>query len=114
MLRRGSRGKVWEVLLDQRAMARFSQLEEAVEAVDYEIARLGRTAAASARSDAPWRSAPAPPSLIDQYREKPRSLAEALHRLTFERVARSEAASSKASRPQPAKPSGARRVRDDA
>jgi superfamily II DNA or RNA helicase len=55
----GTRGKAWEVSRDQRVVARFSRLEEAVQAVDYEIGRMGRAAAASAHGRAPWREAPA-------------------------------------------------------
>ena len=53
--RRPGRGKVWEVLLDDKAMARFSQLEEAVAAVDYEVEQRGRSAALSALPTAAWR-----------------------------------------------------------
>jgi ATP-dependent helicase IRC3 len=59
VLRRGGRGKVWEIELDGRVMDRLSTLEQAVEAVDYEIDRMGRGASASARDDAPWRNRPA-------------------------------------------------------
>lgn len=55
ILRRAPRGKIWEVTLDGRPQARFSRIEEAVEAVDYEIARLGPHAIASARPEAEWR-----------------------------------------------------------
>jgi hypothetical protein len=55
VLKRGARGKVWEIELDGRVMDRFSTLELAVEAVDYEIDQMGRRASASARDDAPWR-----------------------------------------------------------
>ena len=51
-----ARGKVWEIRLDGRTMDRHSTLEEAVQAVDYEIDRMGRLTAASARPDAQWRS----------------------------------------------------------
>ena len=37
VLKRGARGKRWEVAIDDRAMERFSTLEDAVQAVDYEI-----------------------------------------------------------------------------
>src|SRR5450432_3054168 len=56
VLRRGARGKVWQVELDGRVMDRFTTLEQAVEAVDYEIDQMGRAASASARDDAPWRA----------------------------------------------------------
>jgi len=49
------RGKRWEVRLDGKVKDRFSSIEAAVEAVDYEVARMGARAAASARDDASWR-----------------------------------------------------------
>jgi len=55
VLKRAQRGKAWEVTLDGKLMARFSTSEEAIEAVDYEIARLGPSASASARQQAAWR-----------------------------------------------------------
>ncbi|HVK66769.1 MAG TPA: DEAD/DEAH box helicase, partial [Polyangium sp.] len=57
---RGARGKRWEVLVDGESMARFSRIEEAVEAVDYEVQGMGRAAEASALAGAAWRSEPAP------------------------------------------------------
>jgi superfamily II DNA or RNA helicase len=54
---RGGRGKRWEVRVDGAVMERFSTLEQAVEAVDYEVARRGRHAAASALPGAAWRRA---------------------------------------------------------
>jgi ATP-dependent helicase IRC3 len=56
VLKRGARGKKWEVSLDGKVVERFSQMEEAVAAVDYEIEQWGRATAASARPEAPWRS----------------------------------------------------------
>ncbi len=58
VLSRAPRGKRWEVTLDGAVMARFSKLEEAVEAVDYELSRRSRAVESSARSGAPWRRAP--------------------------------------------------------
>jgi superfamily II DNA or RNA helicase len=52
VLRRAARGKAWEVTLDGKPVARFSRLEEAVQAADYEIARMGRSVSASARNGA--------------------------------------------------------------
>ncbi len=57
VLRRASRGKAWEVVLDGKTMDRFSRMEDAVQAVDYEIGRMGRAVAASALESAPWRRA---------------------------------------------------------
>lgn len=79
---RGARGKKWEVSLDGKVMGRFSQIEEAVEAVDYEVQRMGRAVAASALPGASWRSAPAPEGA------KARTLGEALTLDVFSQVMR--------------------------
>jgi superfamily II DNA or RNA helicase len=50
------RGKRWEVRMNGKVRERFSTLEAAVAAVDYEIGRRGPRALASAREGAPWRS----------------------------------------------------------
>ncbi|HEY6081043.1 MAG TPA: ATP-dependent helicase, partial [Polyangiaceae bacterium] len=55
VLARAARGKRWEVAIDGRVQERFSSLEAAVEAVDYEISRRGREASASAQAAATWR-----------------------------------------------------------
>jgi ATP-dependent helicase IRC3 len=55
ILQRAARGKRWEVCLDGRVRDRFSSIEAAVEAVDYEITRMGPRAAASALANAAWR-----------------------------------------------------------
>lgn len=57
ILQRRARGKRWEVSLDGKPRDRFSSIEAAVEAVDYEISRMGAHALASAREQAPWRRA---------------------------------------------------------
>ena len=57
VLRRPGRGKVWEVVMDGRPMERFARIEEAVDAVDFEIERMGRATALSAKHDASWRRA---------------------------------------------------------
>lgn len=57
---RGARGRRWEVSLDGRAVERFSAIEEAVQAVDFEVHRMGRAAESSARAEASWRRAAAP------------------------------------------------------
>lgn len=51
VLAKAARGKRWEIAVDGVVMERFSTLEQAVEAVDYEVDQLGRTAAA--RVEAP-------------------------------------------------------------
>ncbi|HYJ08707.1 MAG TPA: helicase-related protein, partial [Polyangiaceae bacterium] len=56
VLKRAERGKRWEVSLDGRVQERFSTVEAAVEAVDYEIARMGTQPRVSALPDAPWRA----------------------------------------------------------
>lgn len=70
VLKRGGRGKIWEILSNGKPVERFSRMEEAVEAVDYEMDRMGRLTAASARPEAPWRT----------------ERADALRLATFERV----------------------------
>ena len=62
--RKGSRR--WRVTLDGKEMARFSRLEEAVEAVDHEVGRRGRAAATSALPGAGWRAEPVDPDLRAQ------------------------------------------------
>jgi superfamily II DNA or RNA helicase len=65
VLKKAARGKAWEVVLDGRTMDRFSKMEDAVAAVDYEIGRMGRLTAASALESAAWRREPSstPPVL---------------------------------------------------
>jgi superfamily II DNA or RNA helicase len=53
-----ARGKRWEVTMDGRVMERFSTVEEAVQAVDYEVEQMGPQARASARHEAAWRRVP--------------------------------------------------------
>lgn len=80
VLLRGARGKRWEVRMDGEVVARFSQIEEAVEAVDHEVHRMGRAAAASALPSAPWRASPAPEG------SKAPTLEEALRLRAFHRA----------------------------
>ena len=61
ILKRVARGRAWEVTVDGTPRERFSTLDEAVQAVEYEVERRGRTAALSALPGAPWRRRPAPP-----------------------------------------------------
>lgn len=84
VLLRGARGKRWEVSLDGKVVERFSRVEEAVEAVDYEVAQLGRAAAASALAGAAWRRAAAPEPAAPGKRAG--TLAEALRLSAFQRV----------------------------
>jgi superfamily II DNA or RNA helicase len=77
VLRRPGRGKVWEVLIDNTTMARLSELEEAVSAVDYELERLGRAVATSALASAIWRQPP--PGGVSQADILQKALWEKLH-----------------------------------
>lgn len=90
VLARGSVGKRWEVRVDDRVLDRFSTLEDAVQAVDYEIDRRGPAAAASARDDAAWRFAPVPAPLIGGLGDRRvAGHAEALRWLVWNAVTRS-------------------------
>ena len=88
VIKRGARGKIWEIELDNRVMDRCSTLEQAVEAVDYEIAQLGHAASASARDDAPWRARPAPAALLGRLRTRDRvtSHADALRLAVWQQL----------------------------
>jgi hypothetical protein len=55
VLARAARGKRWEVQMDGKVRERFSSLEAAVEAVDFELSRRGPRVLASALEGAPWR-----------------------------------------------------------
>ena len=57
---RDERGRRWKVRLDGKQVARFSRVEEAVEACDYEVRRLGAVARESALPSAGWRRQPSP------------------------------------------------------
>jgi ATP-dependent helicase IRC3 len=61
VVRRPGRGKIWEITVDGKVMERFSRLEEAVEAVDFELERRGPRAAQSALATAAWRRVPSGP-----------------------------------------------------
>ncbi len=56
----GGRGRRWLVRLGNREVARFSTVVEAVQAVDYEVDRMGRHATESSRPGAAWRGKPPP------------------------------------------------------
>ena len=82
--RRGS--KRWRVVVDGKEQARFSRMEDAVEAVDYEVGRKGKACAASARPSAAWRRAPVPHDLALALAERRLTAAthgEALRLLAF-------------------------------
>ncbi len=55
VLQRAARGKRWEVSIDGDIMDRFSKIEDAVQAVDFEIEARGPQVATSARPQAAWR-----------------------------------------------------------
>jgi ATP-dependent helicase IRC3 len=55
VLLNGTRGKKWEVSVNGKVRAKFSNAEDAVTAVDYEVEQMGQSAALSARRDAAWR-----------------------------------------------------------
>jgi len=57
------RSKRWRVTVDGVEKARFSRIEDAVEAVDYEVRKAGRRAEQSALPSADWRAEPVPPEL---------------------------------------------------
>ena len=60
----GGRGrKKYRVMMEGEEVAHFPRLTDAVEAVDYELARMGETEAESASEDAEWRQAPVPQSV---------------------------------------------------
>ena len=79
----GGRGKRWRVLLDGREVARFSSFEAAVEAVDFEVGRMGRVAATSARPEAAWRREPAPPPLAAVVGDRARTWGDAAQALCY-------------------------------
>jgi len=84
VLKRGGRGKVWGAELDGRAMERFSTLEQAVEAADYEIDQMG--SGHSARDEASWRMHAPPAELLAQLRSKANitTYADALRQAVWE------------------------------
>jgi ATP-dependent helicase IRC3 len=87
---RERRGKRWQVALDHQEIERFSTLEEAVQAVDYEIVRRGPAAEASALDAAAWRYTPPSAELLRQIRphDHPHTQAEALQLLVWYAVTR--------------------------
>lgn len=88
ILKRSTRGKRWEVTMDDRIVERFSRMEDAVQAVDFEVERRGRAAAASAREDARWRRAAVPERVAETLRSRrcPAEMGEALRLAAWERI----------------------------
>lgn len=83
VVRSVGRGRRWEARMEGKPPAKFGTLEEAVQAVDYEIEQRGRRAWSSAVADAAWRQAGVPRELAMALRElrpprQARSLGEAL------------------------------------
>lgn len=70
--------------MDGRPMERFSRLEAAVEAVDFELERMGRGAVLSAAPEAAWRKAAAP-AADAQAVPRATNLAEALRLAVWNR-----------------------------
>jgi len=84
VVRRAGRGKCWEVVMDGRPMERFSRLEAAVEAVDFELERMGRGTVLSAAAEAAWRRA-APPVAGQPPGPRAANLGEALRLSVWQR-----------------------------
>jgi len=59
-------GRRWRVTIDGKEVERYSRIEDAVEAVDFEVHKRGAAVAASARASASWRSEPVPADLQEQ------------------------------------------------
>lgn len=64
VLTRAARGKRWEVAIDDRIKEYFTTLEDAVQAVDYEVDQRGHAARSSARHDAGWRHQVPPAAVV--------------------------------------------------
>ncbi len=82
--------KTWSVLLDREEVASFSVIEEAVTATDYEIRRMGKLAAQSARETASWRFEAITPCLTRQLAalrppRRAQTVAEAMRYLVYDR-----------------------------
>jgi ATP-dependent helicase IRC3 len=60
-----ARGRRWEVSVDGEVVERFATIEEAVQAVDFEVHRMGRAVESSARAEAAWRRVVAPKGRAD-------------------------------------------------
>jgi hypothetical protein len=66
-------------------MERFSRLEAAVEAVDFELERMGRGSVLSAAPEAAWRRAAAPAGGEDVPGQRAANLGEALRLMVWRR-----------------------------
>ncbi len=81
--------KLWVVRQDGDDVARFSTMEEAVEAADYELAKLGEVSTESAHPRAQWRSSQVTPEIREALRSlsPPRradTLGEAMHYIVYD------------------------------
>ncbi|HNS96166.1 MAG TPA: DEAD/DEAH box helicase [Polyangiaceae bacterium] len=88
VLARAGHGKRWEVSMDGKVVERFSTVEQAVEAVDYEVRKLGPRASASALAQASWRPQQAPPNAPAWRGRIPKTKEEALRLEAFRKVTR--------------------------
>ena len=70
--------------MDGRPMERFSRMEAAVEAVDFELDRMGRAVVLSAAAEAAWRR-DAPPDRGGRARSAAANLGEALRLSVWQR-----------------------------
>ena len=81
--------KLWVVRRDGDEVARFATMEEAVEAADYELGKLGPVSTDSAHPRAAWRSSTVTPEIRQALRElKPprraNTLGEAMHYIVYD------------------------------
>jgi hypothetical protein len=84
----GGRASRYHVERGGETLARFARLEEAVEATDYEVGRLGAQAARAALQSAEWRRGEVPPALVRRLKalgvaRPPRTHGDALALLSF-------------------------------
>lgn len=91
VLARGQRGKRWHVTVDGKLVERFSTIEEAVSAVDYEVEQRGRAASASARHKAAWRASAVPDSMASalppmKTGRRPSTMGEAMRLMVYHQV----------------------------
>lgn len=92
VLKKRARGKAWEVSVDGVVKGRFARIDDAVQAVDYEVSLMGRAQEASSREEAPWRREPCPNELavrvagVKRASNHPLGHGEALQLATFARI----------------------------
>ena len=78
----------YQVLLDSTEVARASLIEQAVEAADYEIGRMGATAVETASMYSAWRQQRPPQVLLNDLKiyplpNPPQTLEEVFRAITF-------------------------------